>query len=225
MFLNVVNRLSNNENVATKCLNIHCRLTERRRSDMYSCELHTYLPFMLSDCLSKYPQESALYNKSVSIFILNHKSGAVARFRCTNTGYLLTPCIHFCVIKLLRSSESGLGGTAKVIRHRDYWRQDDLLLEPPFLRAWSACSGLQGISQLACLGSWRLYVWHRLPSAAPTLRYIADGRHLCKKSLACFGVQPPPHEDWGSLAHSISRKVCQPPSIRRWEVCLTGSGG
>lgn len=135
MFLNVVNRLSNNENVATKCLNIHCRLTERRRSDMYSCELHTYLPFMLSDCLSKYPQESALYNKSVSIFILNHKSGAVARFRCTNTGYLLTPYIHFCVIKLLRSSESGLGGTAKVIRHRDYWRQDDLLLEPPFLRA------------------------------------------------------------------------------------------
>ena len=95
MFLNVVNRLSNNENVATKCLDIHCRLTERCHSDMYSCELHTYLPFMLLDCLSKYPQESALYNKSVSIFILNHKSGTVLRFCCTNTGYLLTPIYIF----------------------------------------------------------------------------------------------------------------------------------
>ena len=94
MFLNVVNRLSNNENVTTKCLNIHCRLTEWCYSDMYSCELHMYLPFMLSDCLSKYPQESALYNKSVSIFIFNHKSSAIARFCCTNTGYLLTSSLH-----------------------------------------------------------------------------------------------------------------------------------
>ena len=114
MFLNVVNRLSNNENVATKCLNIHCRLTERRRSDMYSCELHTYLPFMLSDCLSKYPQESALYNKSVSIFILNHKSGTVARFRCTNTGYLLTSSLHtFLRDKTIEKQRIGAGRHSK----------------------------------------------------------------------------------------------------------------